>query len=156
MQWTPTEKTALVKVSTTDGAITWQGTYCCGITGDIIYRQPGTMKAYTAALEKWDQKIIENVEVLVPLDKLIEFMNQGKCIITTDGSADDDMMSFVWKVGDVDSNAYICNAGPLLGKESLFRAEAHGILTVVFFLHQWLDYNMLENKIFMTLYLDNE
>eukprot|EP00957_Ditylum_brightwellii_P024942 1885858-Ditylum_brightwellii.AAC.1 len=43
VQWTPTEKTAPVKIKTTDGSVTWQGTYCYGITGDIIHRQPATM-----------------------------------------------------------------------------------------------------------------
>eukprot|EP00957_Ditylum_brightwellii_P173891 13238383-Ditylum_brightwellii.AAC.1 len=81
------DKTALVKVVTTDGAITWQGTYCYGITGNIIYRQPDTMEAYTAMLKKWEQEIIENVELLVLLDKLSEFMKQGKCLTATYGSA---------------------------------------------------------------------
>eukprot|EP00957_Ditylum_brightwellii_P212184 15367049-Ditylum_brightwellii.AAC.1 len=70
MQWTPRGENTFVKVVTTDGAITWQGTYCYGITGDIIYRQPDTMEAYTATLYKWDQEIIGNVEIFVPLDKL--------------------------------------------------------------------------------------
>eukprot|EP00957_Ditylum_brightwellii_P106037 8088276-Ditylum_brightwellii.AAC.1 len=86
MQWTLAEKTAPVKVVTTDGAITWHGTYCYGIADDIIYRQLNIMEAYTATLEKWEQDIIDNVEILVPLDKLIEFVNQGKCINATDGS----------------------------------------------------------------------
>eukprot|EP00957_Ditylum_brightwellii_P156381 11902204-Ditylum_brightwellii.AAC.1 len=42
------------------------------------------------------------MEVLVPLDKVIEFMKQGKCLITTDGSAGDDIIPFAWKIGDVD------------------------------------------------------
>eukprot|EP00957_Ditylum_brightwellii_P009086 687068-Ditylum_brightwellii.AAC.1 len=91
MKWTPTENTALVKVVTTDRAITWQGTYCYGITGGIIYRQPDTMETYTATLEKWEREVIENVEILPPLDKLIEFMKQRKYLIATDGSADDDI-----------------------------------------------------------------
>eukprot|EP00957_Ditylum_brightwellii_P156370 11901672-Ditylum_brightwellii.AAC.1 len=74
MQWTPTDKTAPVKVISTDGAITWQGTCCYGITGDLIYRQPDTMEAYTATLEKWKQEVIENVEIRIPLDKLSAFI----------------------------------------------------------------------------------
>eukprot|EP00957_Ditylum_brightwellii_P105265 8024167-Ditylum_brightwellii.AAC.1 len=70
VQWTPTEKTAPVKVKTTDESVKWQGTYCYGITGDIIHRQPATMGEYTATLEKWEQEIINNVKTLASLDKL--------------------------------------------------------------------------------------
>eukprot|EP00957_Ditylum_brightwellii_P151437 11532774-Ditylum_brightwellii.AAC.1 len=156
MQWTPTEKTAPVKVVTKDGMIAWQGTYCYGIAGDIIYRQPYTMEAYTEMLEKWKQEIIENVKILVPLDILSTFMKQGKYLIATDGSAGDDTMSFVWKVVDVDGNAYFCHANSAFRKESSFRTEAYGILLVLCFLHQWMEHNMFENKIYTTVYLDNE
>eukprot|EP00957_Ditylum_brightwellii_P210782 15365390-Ditylum_brightwellii.AAC.1 len=64
VQWTPSDKTPSVKVITTDGTITWQGTYCYGITGNIIHRQPDTMEVYIATLEKWEHKIIDNVEIL--------------------------------------------------------------------------------------------
>eukprot|EP00957_Ditylum_brightwellii_P126847 9669264-Ditylum_brightwellii.AAC.1 len=122
MQWTPTEKIAPVKVVTTDGAITWQVTYWYGITGDIIHRPSDEMEAYTAILEKWEQEIIENVEILVPLDKLSASTKQGKCLIATDGSAGDDMISFTRKVVDVDGKAYLCHTSPAFGKESSFRA----------------------------------
>eukprot|EP00957_Ditylum_brightwellii_P099321 7565484-Ditylum_brightwellii.AAC.1 len=68
------------------------------------------MEAYMATLEKWEQDFIQNVEILVPLDELIEFMKQGTCLIATDGSAGDDIILFVWKDGDVDDNAYFCCA----------------------------------------------
>eukprot|EP00957_Ditylum_brightwellii_P022233 1678247-Ditylum_brightwellii.AAC.1 len=64
VQWTPTDKIAPVKVMTTDETLTWQGTYCYGITGDIIHRQPATVEELTAKLEKWEQEIIDNVEIL--------------------------------------------------------------------------------------------
>eukprot|EP00957_Ditylum_brightwellii_P051798 3928196-Ditylum_brightwellii.AAC.1 len=133
MQWTLTQKTAPVKVITTDEAVIWQGTYCYGITGDIIYQQPATIEIYTVMLEKWEQEIIENVEVLVTLDNLSAFMQQGKCLIAADGSAGDDMMSFAWKIVDVEGNAYFCHATLAFCKESLFRAEAYGILSVLCF-----------------------
>eukprot|EP00957_Ditylum_brightwellii_P013522 1019807-Ditylum_brightwellii.AAC.1 len=56
------------------------------------------------------------MEILVTLDKLSAFMKQGGCTIATDSSAGDDMISFVWKVVDVDSNAYFCHASTVLGK----------------------------------------
>eukprot|EP00957_Ditylum_brightwellii_P173548 13213476-Ditylum_brightwellii.AAC.1 len=113
IQWTLTDKTAPVKGSTTDGTITWQGTYYYGITGDIIHRQPDTMEAYTVMLEKWEQEIIDNVEILVPLDKFSLFVQQGKSLIATNDSTIDDMMPFAWKVVDVDGNAYFCHISPL-------------------------------------------
>eukprot|EP00957_Ditylum_brightwellii_P088293 6725961-Ditylum_brightwellii.AAC.1 len=76
VQWIPTEKTAPVKVKTADGSVTWQGTYCYGVTGDIIHKKLATMDKYAAMLEKWEQDIIDNVEPLVFLDKLIAFMQQ--------------------------------------------------------------------------------
>eukprot|EP00957_Ditylum_brightwellii_P105849 8072204-Ditylum_brightwellii.AAC.1 len=36
-------------------------------------------------------------------------MKQGKYVIVTDGSAGDDIMSFVWKVGDVDDYSMLDN-----------------------------------------------
>ena len=74
------------------------------------------MDEYTAMLEKWKQDIIDNVKTLASLDKLIEFMQQGQCLIATDGSASDDMMSFAWKIVGVNGNAYFCHAGPAFGK----------------------------------------
>eukprot|EP00957_Ditylum_brightwellii_P046469 3526481-Ditylum_brightwellii.AAC.1 len=50
-------------------------------------------------------------------------MQQGKCLIAIDGSAGNCIMSFAWKVVDVDGNAYYCHTGPAFGKESLFRVE---------------------------------
>eukprot|EP00957_Ditylum_brightwellii_P103289 7872224-Ditylum_brightwellii.AAC.1 len=75
VQWTPIEKTTPVNVKTADGSVSWQGTYCYGITGD---RKPATMGKYTATLEKWEQEIIDNVKTLVSLDKLIAFVQQGQ------------------------------------------------------------------------------
>eukprot|EP00957_Ditylum_brightwellii_P204902 15341305-Ditylum_brightwellii.AAC.1 len=60
-------------------------------------------------LEKWEQEIIDNVEPLVSLDKLIAFMQQGQCLIAADGSASNNMMSFVW--GVVGVNVYLDNKG---------------------------------------------
>eukprot|EP00957_Ditylum_brightwellii_P118784 9059348-Ditylum_brightwellii.AAC.1 len=85
------------------------------------------MDKYTARLEKWEQEIIDNVDTLSSLDKLIEFMQQGQCLIAFDGSASDDMMSFAWKMVNVNGKAYFCQAGPAFDKELLFRAEAYGI-----------------------------
>eukprot|EP00957_Ditylum_brightwellii_P115125 8779960-Ditylum_brightwellii.AAC.1 len=79
---------------------TWQGTYCYGIIGDIIHRQPATMDKDTATLEKWEQEIIDNVEILVSLDKLIASMQQGKCSI-----------------------AIVMTGCPAFGKDSSLRAE---------------------------------
>eukprot|EP00957_Ditylum_brightwellii_P076229 5794733-Ditylum_brightwellii.AAC.1 len=56
-------------------------------------------------------------------------MKQGKCIIATGSSDGDDIMSFAWRTGDVN---------------------------VLCFLHQWLDYNMLDTRNYMIVYLDNE
>eukprot|EP00957_Ditylum_brightwellii_P000872 69073-Ditylum_brightwellii.AAC.1 len=134
MQQIPTEKTAPVKVKTTDGSVTWNGTYCYGITGDIIHRQPVTMDEYTATLEKLEQEIINNVKTLASLDKLAESIQRGQCLIATDGSAIDDIMSFVWKMVDAYGKAYFCHAGPAFSKESLFRAEAYGMLSVLCFI----------------------
>eukprot|EP00957_Ditylum_brightwellii_P003730 283333-Ditylum_brightwellii.AAC.1 len=89
------------------------------------------MEAYTVALEKWEQEIIEIIEILVPLDKFSAFTQQGICLIATDGSASGDMMSFAWKVVDVNGNAYFCQASPAFGKESFFRAEAYVMLSVL-------------------------
>eukprot|EP00957_Ditylum_brightwellii_P156985 11947542-Ditylum_brightwellii.AAC.1 len=72
------------------------------------------MEEFTATLEKWEQGIIDNVETLVSLDRLMVFMQQGKCLIATDGSASDNMMSFVWKVVGVDDNVYFCHASLVL------------------------------------------
>eukprot|EP00957_Ditylum_brightwellii_P211038 15365696-Ditylum_brightwellii.AAC.1 len=85
--WTPIGKTSPGKVMTTEGTLTWQGTYYYGITDEIIHRKPATMYEYTSALEKSEQEIIDNVEPSVPLDKLIAFIQQGQCLIATDGSA---------------------------------------------------------------------
>eukprot|EP00957_Ditylum_brightwellii_P043719 3315342-Ditylum_brightwellii.AAC.1 len=104
------------------------------------------MDKYTATLEKWEQDIINNVETLVSLDKLIIFMQQGQCHDATDGSASDDMMSFAWKIVDVNGNAYFYYACPAFGKESSFRAEAYGILPVLCFMHQRMEHNKIENK----------
>eukprot|EP00957_Ditylum_brightwellii_P093987 7156568-Ditylum_brightwellii.AAC.1 len=82
---------------TTDGTLTWQGTYCYGITGKIIHRRPATMDEFTATSDKWEQDIIDNVETFVSFNKLMAFMQQGQCFIATYGSAGDDMMSFAWK-----------------------------------------------------------
>eukprot|EP00957_Ditylum_brightwellii_P129408 9872282-Ditylum_brightwellii.AAC.1 len=65
----------------------WQGTYCFGITGEIVQSQPAT-----------------------------------------DGSAEDDIMSFAWKICSNDGKAYICHAGPAFGIELSFQAEAYGVL----------------------------
>eukprot|EP00957_Ditylum_brightwellii_P067955 5159106-Ditylum_brightwellii.AAC.1 len=100
LYWTHTDKIASVKVVTKDGTLTWQDTYCYEITGEIIHRQPATMEEYTAMLEKWEQEIINNVETLVSLNKLIVFMQQGQCYISNDGSANNNMMPFAWKVVD--------------------------------------------------------
>eukprot|EP00957_Ditylum_brightwellii_P109665 8364874-Ditylum_brightwellii.AAC.1 len=96
------------------------------------------MDEFTAFLDKWEQEIIDNLETVVSLDKLMAFMQQGQCLIATDGSASDNMTSFAWKVVDVNGNTYFCHAGQAFGKESLFRTET------------------LENKMYMTVYLDNE
>eukprot|EP00957_Ditylum_brightwellii_P109431 8347026-Ditylum_brightwellii.AAC.1 len=90
--------------------------------GDIIHRQPAIMDKYTAMLEKWKQDIIDSVKTLASLDKLIEFVQLGQCLIATDGSASDNMMSFAWKIIDVSSKAYFCHAGPAIDKELPFRA----------------------------------
>eukprot|EP00957_Ditylum_brightwellii_P168243 12808239-Ditylum_brightwellii.AAC.2 len=75
------------------------------------------------------------MEILVPLDKLSAFMQQGKCLIATDGSAGDDMMPIACKAVGMGAIAYFCHTGPVFGKESSFRAEAYGILSVLCFLH---------------------
>eukprot|EP00957_Ditylum_brightwellii_P040447 3061505-Ditylum_brightwellii.AAC.1 len=62
-------------------------------------------------------------------------MQQGQCLIATDGSVSNNMMSFAWKIFDANDNAYFCHAGPAFGKEPLFRAEAYGILSVLYFMH---------------------
>eukprot|EP00957_Ditylum_brightwellii_P074313 5646481-Ditylum_brightwellii.AAC.1 len=101
VQWTPTNKAAPRKMTCHNG-----GVYSnIGEMGTRDYRQYG------------------NMEILVSLDKLMVFMKQGKCLIATDGSASDNMMSFAWKVVDVGGNGYFCHAGLAFGKESSFRAE---------------------------------
>eukprot|EP00957_Ditylum_brightwellii_P053664 4066078-Ditylum_brightwellii.AAC.1 len=57
---------------------------------------------------------------------------------------------------DVRGKAYVCHAGPAFDKESLFRAEAYGILLVLCFIHQWMEHNKIENKMYTTVYLDNK
>eukprot|EP00957_Ditylum_brightwellii_P036601 2773344-Ditylum_brightwellii.AAC.1 len=83
-------------------------------------------------------------------------MQQGQCLITTEGSASNDMMSFTWKIVDVNGNAYFCHTGPAFGKESLFRAEAYDILPVLWCMYQWMEHNKIENKMYTTVYLDNK
>eukprot|EP00957_Ditylum_brightwellii_P040639 3075891-Ditylum_brightwellii.AAC.1 len=156
VQWTPTEKNTPVKVKTTDESVTLQGTYCYGITGDIIHRQLTTMDEYTAMLEKWEQDIINNVETLASLDKLIEFVQQGQCLIATDSSASDDMISFAWNMVDVSNKAYFCHADPAFGKESLLRAKEYGILLVLCCIHGWIEHNKIEIKMYTIVYLDNK
>eukprot|EP00957_Ditylum_brightwellii_P190419 14494855-Ditylum_brightwellii.AAC.1 len=141
---------------TTDGTLTWQGTYCYGITGKNFYRKSAIMDKYKVMLEKWEQEIINNVKTLVSLDKLIAFMQQGQCLIVTAGSASDDMMSFAWKVAGVNCNASFCYEGPAFGKESSFRAEAYGILSVLCFMHQWMENNKFKNKMYTIVYLDDK
>eukprot|EP00957_Ditylum_brightwellii_P067979 5161469-Ditylum_brightwellii.AAC.1 len=90
------------------------------------------MDEYAAMLEKWEQEIIDNTETLASLDKLIAFMQQGQCLIATDCSASNDMMSFMWKMVDINGNAYFCHAGPSF------------------------EHNKIENKMYTIVYLDNE
>eukprot|EP00957_Ditylum_brightwellii_P055725 4222612-Ditylum_brightwellii.AAC.1 len=135
VQWTPAEGKKTVKVKTTVMSVTWQGTYCYGITGDIIHRTYVTMDKYKATFEKWEQEIINNVETLVSLDKLIALMQQGQCLIATDSSASDTMMSFASKFADINSNAYVCHSGLAFGKELSFRPEAYDVVSVLCFIH---------------------
>eukprot|EP00957_Ditylum_brightwellii_P161109 12266644-Ditylum_brightwellii.AAC.1 len=62
---TPSEKVSPVSVSTQGGAMTWKGTYCSGITGDIVHRQPGTFTEYITGLGEWEQELINEMEILI-------------------------------------------------------------------------------------------
>eukprot|EP00957_Ditylum_brightwellii_P127382 9713481-Ditylum_brightwellii.AAC.1 len=84
------------------------------------------MDEFTATLDKWEQEIINNVETLISLNKLMAFMQKGQCLIATDGSASDDMMLFAWKVVDVtdpdwDIIAQICNILELMNIKAEFQ-----------------------------------
>eukprot|EP00957_Ditylum_brightwellii_P109229 8332023-Ditylum_brightwellii.AAC.1 len=59
--WTSSEKVSPVSVLTQDRAVTWKGTYCSGITGDIIHRQPGTFTEYIARLGEWEGELINKM-----------------------------------------------------------------------------------------------
>eukprot|EP00957_Ditylum_brightwellii_P003742 284347-Ditylum_brightwellii.AAC.1 len=45
--------------------MTWKGTYCSGITGNIVHRQPGTFTDHSTGLDEWEQELINKVEILV-------------------------------------------------------------------------------------------
>eukprot|EP00957_Ditylum_brightwellii_P090454 6888848-Ditylum_brightwellii.AAC.1 len=98
--WILSEKVSPVSVSTQDGAMTWKGIYCSGITGNIVHRQPGTFTEYIAGLGEWEQELINEVKILVSLDIFISFLKEGNILIATDGSAEDSKMLFAWKTCD--------------------------------------------------------
>eukprot|EP00957_Ditylum_brightwellii_P035522 2693495-Ditylum_brightwellii.AAC.1 len=55
-----------------------------------------------------------------------------------DGSTNDNIMSFMWKICDSQGKTLFYHAGPVFGKESLFRAEAYDILLAMCFLRRWM------------------
>eukprot|EP00957_Ditylum_brightwellii_P108625 8285240-Ditylum_brightwellii.AAC.1 len=136
--------------------MTWKGIYCSGITRDVVYRQPGMFTEYITGLGKRECELINEVEILVSLDALIAFHKEGNFLIATDGSAEDSIMSFALKTCDQKGKMYICHAAPAFGRESSFHAEVYGTLLVVCTIQRLMEFHMLDESVYLKIYLDNE
>eukprot|EP00957_Ditylum_brightwellii_P051882 3935203-Ditylum_brightwellii.AAC.1 len=77
-------------------------------------------------------------------------------IIAMDGAADDESMSYGWKVCTMNEEVIATNAGPALGDPLSFQSESYGVLSAICFVNHAAKYTntliMSEFKIF----LDNE
>eukprot|EP00957_Ditylum_brightwellii_P060213 4573325-Ditylum_brightwellii.AAC.1 len=136
--------------------MTWKGTYCSGITGEIVHQQPGTFTEYITGLGEWEQGLINEMEILTSLDVLIAFLKEGNFLITTDGSAEDSIMLFSWKTCDQEGKMYICHTGLAFEKESSFCVKAYGVLSVVCTIQRLIEFYMLNESAYLKIYLDNE
>eukprot|EP00957_Ditylum_brightwellii_P155940 11870099-Ditylum_brightwellii.AAC.1 len=82
-------------------------------------------------------------------------MGEEAFIIATDGSSEDTLMSFGWKMSDHKGKALVQHAGPAFGQSSSFWTEAYGISSVILFLHYAKEHFQYKDQVGFKLYLDN-
>eukprot|EP00957_Ditylum_brightwellii_P046441 3525013-Ditylum_brightwellii.AAC.1 len=63
-------------------------------------------------------ELLSDVDMIYSSYKLKEMLEKGKMLLATDGSAGDDIMSFVWKICNTEGQTLIQHADPTFGKES--------------------------------------
>eukprot|EP00957_Ditylum_brightwellii_P021658 1632910-Ditylum_brightwellii.AAC.1 len=51
---------------------------------------------------------------------------------------------------------YICRTGPAFGRELSFCAEAYGVLSAVCAIQRLMEFYMLDERVYLKIYLDNE
>eukprot|EP00957_Ditylum_brightwellii_P182775 13921651-Ditylum_brightwellii.AAC.1 len=95
--WVPLESAVPIQVVTNDGARTWMGIMCMGITGSIPRNIDGTLQDLLMALDLWESSLLDEVNLHTDIFTAVDLLAQGKFLVAMDGSSGDIDMSFGWK-----------------------------------------------------------
>jgi hypothetical protein len=116
-----------------------------------LTRQPttttsATFSDYLAALPKWEIQLFDSLDMFHPCYDLIDIISANppdedqyldiQLLAISDGSAFDKSMSFGWSMSLLSGQRLATCAGPVPGsKQSSFRAEGYGLLSITRFIH---------------------
>ena len=97
---------------------------------------PNEVYSYLAELPAWERELFAGLDLIAPQDEIFHILTTETIIIASDGSQKGPKASFGWIISTATGYRFVTCNGPAYGASpSSYRAEGHGILSVVRFLH---------------------
>ena len=163
--WTPDCYSLPVGVSRNDDEYTiWHD--LSQLTHQPIPVQPSSFQEYIDALTKSDRDLFQELDMQYDCYAILDMVSafdptfnnlHVHLLNVSDGSAFDDSMSFGWVMSLPDGTRLVTCSGPAYGaKQSSFRAEGYGLLSLVRFLHHVFLYCATHPTWAIKLICDNE
>jgi hypothetical protein len=125
-----------------------------------------TFSDYISDLPDWEQNLFESLDMFYTCYELIALItnvanttnNTDKHLLSvSNGSAFDRSMSFGWTMSLLNGTRLVMCAGPAHGsKQSSFRAEGHGLLSITRFLHHLFEFCQSRPTCKIQLSCDND
>jgi hypothetical protein len=126
-----------------------------------------TFSDYISDLPVWEQNLFESLDMYYTCFELISIINDAvsttandtdkHLISVSDGSAFDRSMSFGWTMSLLNGTRLATCAGPAHGsKQSSFRAEGYGLLSITRFLHHLFEFCQSRPEWKLQLSCDND
>ena len=109
-------------------------------------------------LDEWEKQLLEEVELMVPEDELLRCLQEERVVFVSDGSAQRIKGSFGWIAARAsDRTRLVKCAGPVCTYDhNSYRAEGHGILSVLRFIYRFHKLSDAGDFDGVLLYCDNE
>ena len=117
---------------------------------------PTTILTTIPTLDRWEQLLLQQLDLLVPLESLVQSMATSKSLLACDGAVQENKGSFGWVLSSKEGTRLAQCRGPAFGSnQTSYRAEGYGMLSCLRFLHH-LHSTTSDNLKSTGIWCDNE